>query len=44
MCLHVSCEGDAFKMHVIHVGGILHAMDVNRYYGTHLKSLQCTIL
>ena len=33
-----------FKMHIIYRGGLLHAMDVNMYYGTHLKSLQCNIL
>ena len=33
-----------FKMPIIYTGGIIHAMDVNRYYGTHLQSLQCNIL
>ena len=33
-----------FKMHLIYRGGLLHAMDVNRYYATHLKSLPCNIL
>ena len=33
-----------FKMHILYIGGLLHAMDVNRYYSNHLKSLQCNIL
>ena len=33
-----------FKMNLIHIGGILHAMGVHRYSDTHLKSLQCNIL
>ena len=34
-----------FKMHIIYIGGgLLHAMGVNKYYDTHLKSLQCNIL
>ena len=33
-----------FKMQLIYIGGLLHAMGVNKYYDTHLKSLQCNIL
>ena len=35
-----------FKMHIIYIyrWGLLHAIGVNRYYDTHLKSLQCNIL
>ena len=33
-----------FKMPIIYRGCLIHAMDVNRYYSTHLQSLQCNIL
>ena len=33
-----------FKIRIIYRGCLIHAMDVNRYYGTHLQSLQCNIL
>ena len=29
---------DPFKIRILYRGGFIHAMDVNRYYGTHLKS------
>ena len=33
-----------FKMHLIYIEGVLHAMGLNNYYNTHLKSLQYNIL